>query len=273
MSSYVITGVSKGIGYEFVRQLSQDPKNTVIGIVRDKPALVKKISEDATLKGRSNIHILEADVTNHDALKRAATEAAGITGGSLDYLIGNAGYISHFDAYEPLGVLGNDPKKLEDDLGTLINIHVVGNIHLINLFMPLVLKGKAKKVIVISSGFADLDLTTRFDLDLSSLYSISKAASNMAVAKFSAQYRKDGVLFLSITPGMVEVGHYTNSTPEQLQKLGGGLGKFAEYAPNFTGPITPEVAVKMVRSVWDNASIENGDGGAFLSQYGNKQWL
>ncbi|KAI0844098.1 putative short chain dehydrogenase [Daldinia vernicosa] len=273
MSSYVITGVSKGIGYEFVRQLSQDPNNIVIGIVRDRPATVKKISEDTTLKGRSNIYILEADVTNHDALKRAATETAGITGGSLDYLIGNAGYISHFDAYEPLGVLGNEPKKLEDDLGKLINVHVVGNIHLINSFMPLILKGQAKKVIVVSSGFGDLDLTTRFDLDLSSLYSISKAASNMAVAKFSAQYKRDGVLFLSIAPGMVEVGHYTNSTPEQIQKLSGGLGKFAEYAPNFTGPITPEVSVKMVRSVWENASLENGDSGAFLSQYGNKQWL
>ncbi|KAI1470393.1 putative short chain dehydrogenase [Daldinia caldariorum] len=273
MPSYVITGVARGIGYEFVRQLSQDPRNTVIGVVRDKQQTIKKVSEDATLKGRSNIHILEADLTSYEAVKRVAGEAAKITGGSVDYLIGNAGYISQFDAYEPIGVLGNEPQKLEEELAKLINIHVVANIHLINAFIPQILKGHAKKVIVLSSGFADLDLTNKFDLNLSSLYSISKAASNMAVAKFSAQYKTDGVLFLSITPGMVEVGHYVNSTPEQLQKLGSGLGKFAEYAPNFTGPISPEEAVKLVRSVWEKASIENGSGGDFLSQFGNKQWL
>ncbi|KAI1474603.1 hypothetical protein K445DRAFT_70069 [Daldinia sp. EC12] len=273
MPSYVITGVSKGIGYEFVRQLSQDPSNTVIGVVRDKQATIKKVSEDATLKGRSNIHILEADVTNYDAVQRIAAEASKITGGRLDYLIGNAGYISHFDAYEPISVLAQNPKKLEDELNKLVNVHVVGNIYLINAFIPQVLKGQAKKVIILSTGFADLDLTRNFDLDLSALYSISKAGSNMAVAKFSAQYRKDGVLFLSITPGMVDVGHYTNATPEQLQKLSGGLGKFADYAPNFTGPMSPETSVKMMKSVWENASIENGSAGDFVSQFGNKQWL
>jgi hypothetical protein len=30
----------------------------------------------------------------------------------------------------------------------------------------------------------------------------------MVVAKYSAQYKKDGVLFLALSPGMVEVGHF-----------------------------------------------------------------
>ncbi|XXG99622.1 hypothetical protein Hte_005963 [Hypoxylon texense] len=273
MAVYVITGVSRGIGYEFLRQLTKDPNNTVIGIVRDRPTTIKKVSEDADLKGRSNIHILEADLTSYDALKKAAADTTEITGGSIDYLIGNAGYVSQFDAYDPISVLDKKPKELEAELSKMINIHVVGNIHLLSLFMPLVLKGRSKKVIVISSGFADLDFTNNFDLDLSALYAISKVAANMAVAKFSAEYKKDGVLFLSICPGMVEVGHYKNSTPEQLQALGGGLAKFAEYAPNFKGPDTPEASTQAVRSVWEKASVENGDGGAFLSHFGNKQWL
>lgn len=32
----------------------------------------------------------------------------------------------------------------------------------------------------------------------------------MAVAKFSAQYAKDGVLFMSISPGTVDVGQNAN---------------------------------------------------------------
>lgn len=51
------------------------------------------------------------------------------------------------------------------------------------------------------------------------------------------------------------------------------VAKFAEYAPDFKGPITPEASVEAVRSVISNASIEKGNGGEFLSHYGNKQWL
>ncbi|KAF2805520.1 NAD(P)-binding protein [Mytilinidion resinicola] len=273
MATYVITGVSKGIGYEFLRQLSKDPSSTVIGIVRDKPTTVKKVSEDSDLKGRSNIHILEADVTNYDALKKAAADTAEITGGSIDYLIANAGYVSQFDGYDAIGVLGNKPKELEETLKELFNVNVVGNVHLYNLFMPLILKGKTKKVIAISSGMADLDFTNNFDLEAGSLYSISKAGINMVSAKFSAQYKKDGVLFLSICPGMVEVGHYNNMTPEQMQGAGKTMEKFAHYAPHFKGPATPEASVQDVRSVWEKASIENGDGGTYLSHFGNKQWL
>jgi hypothetical protein len=51
------------------------------------------------------------------------------------------------------------------------------------------------------------------------------------------------------------------------------MAKFVEYAPNFKGPDTPEQSVTALRSVIAGASIEKGNGGAFLSHYGNKQWL
>lgn len=62
-------------------------------------------------------------------------------------------------------------------------------------------------------------------------------------------------------------------TPHQLAGLQSMVGKFAQYAPDFKGPSTPEVSIKAVINVWENASIEKGDGGAFLSHFGNKQWL
>ena len=62
----------------------------------------------------------------------------------------------------------------------LVKANVIGNIHLFNLTIPLVLRGEAKKVIAISTGMADVDLTAKFDLTDGVLYSISKAALNMA---------------------------------------------------------------------------------------------
>ena len=50
------------------------------------------------------------------------------------------------------------------------------------------------------------------------------------------------------------------------------MGNFASYAPDFKGPIAPEDAIPILRSTWEKMSIENGDGGAFVSHLGNKQW-
>lgn len=96
--------------------------------------------------------------------------------------------------------------EVDKEAGQLFQTNVVGNIHLFNIFLPLILKGKAKKVVAISSGMADLDLINDAEIDVGPLYSASKAALNVAVAKFNAQYKKDGVLFLSISPGVVDVG-------------------------------------------------------------------
>ncbi|KAI3329191.1 NAD(P)-binding protein [Xylariaceae sp. AK1471] len=271
MPSYVITGVSRGLGFEFLRQFSHNSSNTVIGLVRDKSATDKKVSEE--LQGRSNIHILEADMTNYDALKRAADAAGEITGGSVDYVIANAAYVSKTDAYDGIGTLGQKPQEFEADLQKAFNTNVVGTIHLFNVFLPLVLKSPIKKVVALSTGMADLEPINQFDLELAPGYAISKAALTVAVAKFSAQYKKQGVLFMSIAPGVIDVGQHNDATPEQLQKMGGMFQKFVAYAPHFTGPDTLEVGIQKVISVIERASIEDGFGGSFVSQNGNKQWL
>lgn len=107
---------------------------------------------------------------------------------------------------------GEEPKELDAVADKLFKTNVTGNIHLFNLFIPLVLKGKAKKVIAITSGHADLEFINNFDVENSALYSASKAALNVIVAKFSAQYKKDGVLVFSLSPGAVEVGHFGDRT-------------------------------------------------------------
>lgn len=101
---------------------------------------------------------------------------------------------------------GQNPRALEQDLIRSFQVNVVGNIHLFNLFLPLVRNGKAKKIITISTGMADLDLVNDFEVTLAAPYSISKAAMNLAVAKFNAQYKHEGLLFLSISPGLVDTG-------------------------------------------------------------------
>lgn len=103
-------------------------------------------------------------------------------------------------------------EEVEAVSAQLSQTNVVGNIHIFHLFLPLVLKGKVKKVIAISTGMADIDLVNDCDVDIGALYAASKAAMNVIVAKFNVQYKKDGVLFMSISPGLVDVGRYADGT-------------------------------------------------------------
>ncbi|KAL7812785.1 hypothetical protein V8C26DRAFT_406580 [Trichoderma gracile] len=271
MPSYVITGASRGLGFEFLRQLSGDSNNIVIGLVRNKPATDQAVAQE--LAGRSNVHILQADISDYEAIKHAVAETARITGGTLDYLIANAAYISKFDAYDPIGVLGENPQALEQDLLKSFTVNVIANVHLFNLYMPLILVGSTKKVIALSTGMADLDSMNKYELQVAPGYAISKAAMNVAIGKFHAQYKKEGVLFMSISPGVVDTGHYKNAAPEQMEKLGGMFEKFVLNNPDFKGPAKVEDAVRDVIAVWENASIEGGSGGAYVSHHGNKKWL
>ena len=79
--------------------------------------------------------------------------------------------------------------------------------------------------------------------------------------------------FLEYSIALLTSSFLSTVTAEQMEALGGLGAKFAEYAPHFKGPITPEQSVTAMKSVIANASIEKGNGGDFLSHHGNKQWL
>ena len=71
---------------------------------------------------------------------------------------------------------------------SIFHTNVLGNLHLFNLFLPLVMKGRVKKVIAISSGHGDLDFIKATGMTTSAFYAASKAAMNVIVAKFAAEF-------------------------------------------------------------------------------------
>jgi NAD(P)-dependent dehydrogenase (short-subunit alcohol dehydrogenase family) len=87
---------------------------------------------------------------------------------------------------------------------------VVGNFRLFNIFLPLIKNGQTKKVVTISSGNTDEKLTVEFELFEAAPYSISKSAMNMVTAKFQAEFKKEGIIFMGVAPGNVNTGHFDN---------------------------------------------------------------
>lgn len=92
--------------------------------MRNKPPTDKRVKEE--LSERSNITILEAELTSHDAIKvrenacergvedvivakskyqKAAESSVAVTGGKVDYIIANAGYVPTWDMFQGLDVL------------------------------------------------------------------------------------------------------------------------------------------------------------------------
>ncbi|KAJ7879675.1 hypothetical protein B0H13DRAFT_2051119 [Mycena leptocephala] len=262
MASYVVTGAARGLGLEFVIQLSADPHNTVFAVVRKKATAERP---DGLLG--NNITILEADITDAKALASAANEVSKITGGKLDYLINNAAILNPDRA--GLTTFEN-PDDLEKDLIQHFKVNTVGTVHCINAFLPLLRMGSAKKVVTISTMAADPEAILKTNHYGAAAYSISKAAVNMAVAKFAAQLKAEGFVFLTISPGVVNTS-IAPPTPETEERWKGMTKGLTLIAPGFKGPMTAQESVKLQLEVIYKWKVENT--GAFVSHNGNKEWL
>ncbi|KAG1773984.1 hypothetical protein EV702DRAFT_1047992 [Suillus placidus] len=256
MPSYAITGAARGIGFEFVNQLSADSRNTVFALVRSK-ATANKLTE----LGRRNIHIIEADITDNDALESAAKEVSSSTGGSLDFLINNAAFVESKRDGLTLDFYGPED-LLTKDLLDSFKVNVVGVIHTINYFLPLLKKGTAKKVVTLTSGLADIEVTMNAHFAACAPYSISKAAVNMVNAKYAAQFEE--FVFLALSPGLVNTS---------TKDLFGNDWEIQRTLPQFRGPITPEASVRMQLEVINGTTLK--DTGKFISHKRNKEkeWL
>lgn len=152
----------------------------------------------------------------------------------------------------------------------LFRFNCIAQIFLITAFLPLIKAGTLKKVVGISTGFAVIDLAAEYGLYQSPLYSISKTAFNMAIAKLHAEHKNDGVLIMAVAPGVVETGHSEDPTtnPKAMRLVQTFIG----YAPDFKGRTTPDESAVQVLGVIDNATFER-NGGKHVSQFGDEQWL
>lgn len=185
--------------YEWLRQLSSSPENTVIGLARAPTTVEAKLAADEI----SNVKILAADLSDHRSLTTAATDVAALTGGSLDYLIVNGVHQNPAaDFLTPTEFSGRED-LLHDYMVKALEINVIGAMYAINAFLPLVRKSSIKKIVVITTGLADLDSQRQSTIGFFVTYSALKAALNMVVVRYSIELKSEGVTLLALSPGLV----------------------------------------------------------------------
>jgi len=199
MPSYLITGASKGLGLEFTKQLVADPANFVLATARN-PNASAGLQELVASTPKDRLVTFALDIGSEDAIKAGAAEAAKYLPNGLDYLINNAGGV--LKEQHLLQTVDYDIFHKELWLNTLAPLATVRAFH------PLLCQGKEKKVLFLTSGLASI---THADHSpgLAAPYSVTKAALNMGVRKYSAELKDDGIILKLVHPGWIatDLGH------------------------------------------------------------------
>lgn len=204
MTTTLITGANKGLGYETARQLIAAGHTVYVG-ARDE-GNARQAAESLGLNARP----LLIDVTD-EASVQAAAEAVSAAEGSLDVLINNAGIAG--GSTSPIDTTG-------DDLVRILDTNVVGAVRVTHAFLPLLLRSKRGIVVNVSSGLGSLSGATdpqRMESQFTFLsYPASKAALNMLTVQYAKAFPQLRVN--AVDPGYTATdlnGHRGTQTVEE----------------------------------------------------------
>lgn len=173
MTTTLITGANKGLGFETARQLAAAGHTVYLGC--------RDASRGRAAAEAVGGHFLELDITS-DASVDAAAQRIRDEAGRLDVLVNNAGISGGFISPE-LVTAGHAREVYE--------VNVFGPIRMIHAFLPL-LRESGGSIVNVSSGMGSLAITSdpaRLESTLHSvLYSSSKSALNMVTTQFAKSF-------------------------------------------------------------------------------------
>ena len=181
MTTILITGAGRGIGYELARQ-SLDKGWKVIGSVRSveaQRALAQKLPQMA---------VLNFDVTDHKALEKVANAFHS----PIDVLVNNAGVIGDM----PQATLDMD----FDGFAKTLAINTLAPLKVTQVFLPLLKEGNNPRLVNISSKMGRMEFSASDRI----AYRASKAALNKITQGLATDLKEEGVTCIAMHPGWVQ---------------------------------------------------------------------
>jgi NAD(P)-dependent dehydrogenase (short-subunit alcohol dehydrogenase family) len=215
-TTYLITGASRGLGAEFVRQL-RGRGHTVLAAVRDP--------DKAGDAARAGAEVVRLDVDRPDTFDAFARALDA----PVDVLVNNAG-IAATDA----SIRSIAPDTME----RVFRTNVFGPALLAKALLPLLRRGGRKVVANVSSGLGSLANTPG---GFSYAYCASKSALNMLTVLMHRELSADGFTVVSLDPGWnrtdmggaeapLDPAHTVKGLVAMLERLGPtDSGKFLGY--------------------------------------------
>jgi NAD(P)-dependent dehydrogenase (short-subunit alcohol dehydrogenase family) len=181
VTTTLITGANRGLGFEVARQLVAAGHQVWIG-ARDE------------IRGRQAADAIRARFVQLDVTDDASVTTAAETVGELDVLVNNAGISDGRTS---------PSEATADHMRTVYETNVFGPVRVLRVFIPLLEKSAAPVVVNVSSGVGSLNLAS----DPSSpwreaifpVYASSKAALNMLTIRYAAAFPR--MRINSVDPG------------------------------------------------------------------------
>lgn len=232
MTTTLITGANKGLGFETARQLVAAGHTVYVGS-RD----TERGREAAERIGATAIHL---DVTDNETVEAAAKTIAA--NGGLDVLVNNAG----IEGRGPDNIPIKTADITVDHLRAIFETNVYGVVRVTHAFLPLLGESAAPVIVNVSSGLGSIAVANTSMIPYPSVaYPASKSAVNM----ITVQYAK---AFPNMRVNAVEPG-FTNTD------LNGGTG-------TQTVEKGAEIIVRMAQT------SPAGPTGGYFSAHGTLPW-
>jgi NAD(P)-dependent dehydrogenase (short-subunit alcohol dehydrogenase family) len=220
MTTTLITGANKGLGFEAARRLIAAGHNVYIG------------SRDAE-RGRRAAERLGARMVLVDVTDDASVAAAAKTveaDGGLDVLVNNAG----IERRTRDGGVPGAAELTADVMRTLFDTNVFGMVRVMHAFVPLLQRSAAPVVVNVSSGLASLSRVSTPGTPAYAYPGVAYPASKAAVNMITVQYAKafPGMRINAVEPGFTATdlnGHAGTQTVEEGAEI---IVRMAQVGPD-----------------------------------------
>ncbi|WP_055588211.1 SDR family NAD(P)-dependent oxidoreductase [Streptacidiphilus griseoplanus] len=189
MTTTLITGANKGLGFETARRLVEAGHTVYLG------------SRDAE-RGRRAAERLGARTVLLDVTDDASVEAAAksiAADGGLDVLVNNAG----IESRTPDGGVIGAGELTADMMRQTFETNVFGLVRVTRAFLPLLLRSARPVIVNVSSGLASLAGVTTPGTPAYAYPGVAYPASKTAVNMVTVQYAKafPGIRINAVEPG------------------------------------------------------------------------
>jgi NAD(P)-dependent dehydrogenase (short-subunit alcohol dehydrogenase family) len=220
MTTTLITGANKGLGFETARRLIAAGHTVYVG------------SRDAE-RGRRAAERLGARMVLIDVTDDASVAAAAKTieaDGGLDVLINNAG----IEGRTPDGGVIGAAEVTADMMRRLFETNVFGLVRVTHAFLPLLQRSAAPVVVNVSSGLASMARVTAPGTPTYAYPGVAYPASKAAVNMITVQYAKafPSMRINAVEPGYTATdlnGHTGTQTVEEGAEI---IVRMAQVGPD-----------------------------------------
>ncbi len=226
----VITGASRGIGFELAKQFAMLGANNIIAIARDEAKLKELKSACIRENIEAHLYPLAFDITNLEANDSVLVNRIKEHFQEVDILINNAGYLVN-KPFEKIGA---------QEISQMVSTNFTGAITLTQIIVPLMKEGAHVVNISSMGGFQGSQKFPGL-----SVYSATKAALAVLTECLAEELKHTGISFNCLALGAVNTQMLNDAFPEykapvSASEMASFIAQFALTGQKmFNGKILP----------------------------------